>query len=130
MTAAIIGISGGFLLIILFSIFKQFDKKIIYSHILSGIGFLYVGFVWTDARSMVINSLQAVLFVFIAYYGIKKNSSILAAGFFLHGCWDIAYPFFRDPALIPPHYDIFCLSIDFVIGIYILLFKGSFTAKG
>ena len=129
MTAAIIGISGGLLIILLFVILKKFDKRVIYGLILTGIGFLYVGFVWTDLQNLIINSAQAVLFVFIAYYGMQKSIYVLAVGFFLHGIWDITYSLFRDPALIPPHYDLFCLSIDFVMGIYILLFRKQFTVK-
>jgi hypothetical protein len=123
MTSVIIGISSGLLIIILFTLLKQFDKKIIYGLILCGIGFLYVGYVWTDTRAMVINSIQAVLFVFIAYYGIKKQSYILAGGYFLHGTWDIVYHLFQDSSLIPPKYDLFCLSIDFTIGFYLLMIK-------
>lgn len=129
MTAAIIGISLGFVVIFLFEILKQFDKRIIYGLILTGIGFLYVGFVWTNRQDLIINIMQAVLFLFIAYYGTQKNIYLLAAGFFLHGCWDIMYPFWRNPGLIPPHYDLFCLTIDFVMGIYILVFKKHFTVK-
>jgi hypothetical protein len=129
MTPAIIGISSGFLIILVFSILKQFDKKIIYGLILSGIGFLYVGFVWTDLPALIVNSIQAVVFVLLAYYGIKKNLNILAAGYFLHGSWDIAYGFFNEPGLIPPHYDWFCLSIDFTIGIYLAVLNKQLPAK-
>ncbi len=72
MTAAIIGISSGLLIILLFEILKRFDKKIIYGLILCAIGFLYVGYVWMNLQALVINSIQAILFLFIAYYGIKK----------------------------------------------------------
>ncbi len=129
MTAAIIGISLGLLIILFFIILKQFDKTLIYGLILAGIGFLYVGFVWTDMQDLLINSAQAILFVFIAYYGMQKSINILAAGFFLHGVWDITYSLFRDAALIPPNYDLFCLTIDFVIGIYILLYRKKFAVK-
>ena len=129
MTSAIIGISSGLLLILLFSIFKQFDKKIIYGLILSGIGFLYVGFVWTDLQALVVNSIQAVVFLFLAYYGIKRSIYILAAGYFLHGSWDIAYHFINDPGLIPPHYDLFCLSIDFTIGFYLVVLNKRFPTR-
>jgi hypothetical protein len=129
MTSVIIGISGGLLVILLFSILKQFDKKLIYGLILAGIGFLYVGFTWTDVSSLIITALQAVFFLFFAYYGVKRNLYFLAAGYFLHGLWDLAYDFFRLPNLIPPHYDFFCLTIDFVMGIYILAFKKQFTGK-
>jgi hypothetical protein len=129
MTSVIIGISGGLLLILLFSILKQFDKKVIYGLILSGIGFLYVGFTWTDISSLIITALQAVFFLFFAYYGVKRNLYFLAAGYFLHGLWDLAYNFFQLPNLIPPHYDFFCLFIDFLIGIYLLIINKQFPAK-
>jgi len=129
MTAILIGILSGLLIIISFVLLKQFDKKMIYALVLAGIGFLYVGFVWTHLESLVINSIQAVAFVLLAYYGIKKNSYILAAGYLLHGCWDITYGFFRDPGLIPPHYDLFCSSLDFTICIYIIIFRAWFGTK-
>jgi hypothetical protein len=129
MTSAIIGISGGLLIILLFSILKQFDKKVIYGLILSGIGFLYVGFTWTDISSLIITALQAVFFLFFAYYGVKRNLYFLAAGYFLHGLWDLAYDFFRLPNLIPPHYDFFCLTIDFTMGIYLIVLNKQLQAK-
>lgn len=123
MTPVIIGISLGLILILLFNILKQFDKKVIYGLILSGIGFLYVGYTWMDLQALIINAAQAVFFLFLAYYGVKKSLYILAAGYFLHGSWDLAYNLFADSTLIPPHYDLFCLSIDFTIGFYILVIK-------
>ncbi|RAJ15724.1 DUF6010 family protein [Arenibacter echinorum] len=124
-----IGISSGLLIILLFSIVKQLDKKLVYGLILSGIGFLYVGFVWTDIQALVINAIQAVLFLFLAYYGIRKGVHILALGYFLHGCWDVAYNFFSNPGLIPPSYDMFCSSLDFTVSAYILVFNNQFTIK-
>jgi hypothetical protein len=129
MTPIIIGISGGLLIILLFSILKQFDKKVIYGLILAGIGFLYAGFTWTNLQALIINSAQAVFFLLFAYYGIKKSLYILAAGYFLHGSWDLAYDLFPSSNLIPPHYDLFCLSIDFTIGIYILGLNNQFPTK-
>lgn len=120
MIPVIIGISSGLLVILLFVILKQFDKKLVYGQILTGIGFLYVGFTWTDLQALIVTSAQAVYFLIFAYYGVKKNLYILAAGYFLHGSWDIVYSLFPDSNLVPPHYDLFCLSIDFTIGFYIL----------
>ncbi len=127
MTSIIIGISSGFLTILLIGILKHLDKKIVYALILSGIGFLYVGYTWTDISSLIITALQAIFFLFFAYYGVKKNLFFLAAGYFLHGLWDLAYDLFRVPDLLPPHYDLFCLSIDFTIGIYLVILKLRFT---
>ena len=119
MTAIIIGILSGLLVILAFTILKQLDKQTAYGLILSGIGFLYVGFTWTDVASLITNTLQAICFLFIAYYGIKKSLYFLAAGYFLHGIWDLAYNLFPLSNLIPPHYDLFCLSIDFTMGFYL-----------
>jgi hypothetical protein len=123
MNSIIIGILSGILTILVIGLFKQLDKKIIYGLVLSGIGFLYVGFTWSDLRSVIINSIQALSFLFIAYYGIKKSLYLMASGYFLHGIWDLVYDLFPDKHLIPPHYDLFCLSIDFTIGFYLLAIK-------
>ena len=64
MTAALIGISSGLIIILLLSILKKFDKTIIYGLILCAIGFLYVGYVWTDLRAIVINAVQGSGFSF------------------------------------------------------------------
>ena len=129
MTAVAIGVLSGLLTILLVLIFKLIDKKTAYGLILSGIGFLYVGYVWTDLQSLIINSIQAIVFLLLGYYGIKKSIYILAIGYFLHGCWDLTYTFFREASLIPPHYDLFCSSLDFIIGIYILVFRHQFLNK-
>ena len=128
MNAVIIGISSGLAIILLVVLLKQLDKKVIYGLILSGIGFLYVGFVWADSQALVINAIQAIIFLFLGYYGIKKIY-ILAAGYFLHGCWDMLYDFFKAPGLIPPHYDLFCLSLDFTIAFYLLVFNKRVSSR-
>jgi hypothetical protein len=127
MIPVIIGISSGLLTILFIAVMKQWDKTIIYALILSGIGFLYVGFTWTDLQTLIICAIQAIVFLVLAHYGIKKNVVILASGYFLHGCWDIAYGIIKEPGLIPPHYDLFCLSIDFTMGAYILLYRKQFS---
>ena len=129
MTAVAIGIFSGLLTILLVHILKLGDKKVIYGLILAGIGFLYVGFVWRDLQALIIDSIQAIGFLFLAYYGIKKNMKILTLGYFLHGCWDITYRLFQNPALIPPDYDLFCMSLDFTVGIYLLFFGKQFLNK-
>lgn len=129
MTAIIIGISSGLLIILLFTMLKQVEKRVVYGLILSGIGFLYVGFTWTDLQALVVNSIQAIVFLFLAYYGLKNSIYIMAAAYFLHGSWDIAYAFIAAPGLIPPHYDLFCSSLDFTICVYLLAFRKQLLAK-
>ena len=123
MIPVIIGISSGLFVILIIALLKQLDKPIIYGLILSGIGFLYVGFTWSDTKALVITAAQAVFFLFIAWYGIKKSLYILGGGYFLHGIWDLAYNLFSASGLVPPHYDLFCLSIDFTIGAYLLIIR-------
>lgn len=123
MKAAIIGLLGGLATILLFTILKKFNKKIIYGLILACIGFLYVGFTWSDTNLFIINSLQAILFLFIAYFGIVKSINLLIAGYFLHGAWDFLFNYFINTPLMPPHYDWFCLTIDWVIGIYLFMIR-------
>jgi len=57
MTATIIGISSGLLIIFFIGIIKQLDKEMIYGLALAGIGFLYVGFVWSNLQALVVNSI-------------------------------------------------------------------------
>src|ERR1700712_203335 len=121
MYSIIIGISLGLLIILGLRFLKKLDETLMYGLILSGIGFLYVGFTWSDLKSFIITAIQAVVFLFIAYFGVKRSLYILAAGYFLHGLWDLAYDLFPDTHLIPPHYDLFCLSIDFTMGVYLFL---------
>lgn len=123
MIPIIIGISSALLQIFFFEYFKTFDKKIIYGLSLAAIGFLYVGFTWTDIQTVLIATIQAIIFLLIAYYGITKSLYIMAAGYFMHGLWDIAYNLWQDANLIPPHYDWFCLSLDFTVGTYLLILK-------
>lgn len=127
MNALTIGISSGLFIIFLIGKMKRLDKRLLYGIILSGIGFLYVGYAWTDLQALVINSIQAVSFLFLAYYGIMKNIYFLAIGYFMHGCWDIVYHFFNDPGLIPPHYDLFCSSLDFTICLYLIAYRNKIT---
>ena len=121
MIPVIIGIGSGVLVILIILLWKQIDRPIIYGLILSGIGFLYVGFTWSDTKALIITCVQAVFFLFISWYGIKTSLYILAGGYFLHGIWDLLYNLFPGPNLVPPHYDLFCLSIDFTIGAYLLI---------
>ncbi|MFT3678881.1 MAG: DUF6010 family protein [Ferruginibacter sp.] len=123
MIAANIGVLSGLLVILLVSLVKQLNTSLFYGLMLCGIGFLYVGFTWRDTSAVFITSVQAIIFLLIAYYATKKSLPVMALGFFLHGCWDLAYGFFATPGFIPPHYDIFCLTIDFTIGIYLLFLQ-------
>lgn len=123
MIAVIIGIVSGLLVILTIALLKQLHKPTVYGLILSGIGFIYTGFTWTDWVALLVSAVQAVFFLFLSYFGTRKNIGFLIAGYFLHGTWDMAYGLFPSSHLIPPHYDFFCLSIDFTMGLYLLVLK-------
>lgn len=121
MTPILIGIVSGLFLVGALALIKKTEQPIFYGLTLTAIGFLYVGFTWSDFHSFIICCLQALFFVFFSYLGIRKNGYYMAAGYFLHGLWDIGYDLLPLPDLRPPHYDLFCLSIDFTMGIFLVL---------
>jgi hypothetical protein len=130
MNATIIGISASAFTILVFTIFKRLDKNVIYGLILAAIGFLYVGYTWSDISTLIMNLVQALFFLMLAYYGIKKNSYYMIAGYFLHGLWDFMYGHVGDLSLIPPDYDWFCSTYDFIIGFYLLVLKSKLNRNG
>ena len=123
MNASLIGLLSGLVVILIVALFKRFDKTIMYGLILSGIGFLYVGYTWSDITLAITCSVQAIFFLLLGYLGIKRNLYYLIAGYFLHGLWDLMYSHVAGSSLIPPHYDFFCLTIDFTIGFYLFILK-------
>ena len=119
--ALIIGLSLGFVSILISRSVKQLDETTFYGLMLAVIGALYVGFTWTDTTSFIINCIQCFFFGALAYFGIKKSMHFMAAGFMLHGAFDVVYSLFPVPDLRPPHYDVFCISVDWVIGFYLFI---------
>ncbi len=121
MIATLIGISSSVFTILLFTFFKRLDKNTVYGLILMGIGFLYIGYTWTDISTAVLSGVQALFFMSLAYLGIRKSFWFLVAGYILHGMWDFIYPFFANPDLLPPDYDYFCFTYDVIVGVYLLI---------
>lgn len=125
MNALFTGTAAGLVIIFIAWMIKKIDRYSFYALTLCGIGFIYVGFTWRNTEELVISCIQAVLFLFFSYFGMKKGVVFLAIGFFLHGIWDLVFGICSSSGLVPPHYDIFCLTTDFTIGIYLLLSKFS-----
>ena len=120
MLSALIGLAAGLFTILTFRSLKAVNQTILYGVMLSGIGCIYVGFTWSSWEALAVNVLQATVFALIAFLGIKKSKKFIIAGYFLHGIWDLSYGLFFSSTLIPPHYDLFCLVFDFVVGFYLL----------
>ncbi|HCM77729.1 MAG TPA: hypothetical protein DIS90_15205 [Cytophagales bacterium] len=121
MIATLIGISSSLITILIFYFLKRLDKNTIYGLILMGIAFLYIGYTWTNLEVAIISFIQVLFFLPFAYLGIKKNAYYLVAGYFLHGIWDVVYPFLGSPDLLPPDYDYFCITYDVIVALYLLI---------
>ena len=113
MIATLIGISSSLITILIFYFLKRLDKSTIYGLILMGIEVAILSF------------LQASFFLVFAYAGIRTSPYFLVAGYFLHGVWDVVYPFIGSPDLLPPDYDYFCITYDFIVAFYLLLINYS-----
>lgn len=74
--AALIGVSTGLIIILLFVLLKHFDKRIVYSLILTAIGFLYVGYTWTDIMAISLNIVQAIFFFFLHTTELKRTCTL------------------------------------------------------
>lgn len=122
-----LGASIGIISIVLINLLTKTHRLIYYGLVLSGIGFLYVGYTWKDTSQLVITIIQAFAFVLFAFYGVTRSIYILAAGYLLHGLWDVVYNFLTTVQLVPPHYDIFCFTIDFIMGGYLLIYRKRLT---
>jgi Family of unknown function (DUF6010) len=131
MIAALIGLVSSLITILIFTFLKRVDKNTIYGLILLGIGFLYIGYTWSDIDTAILSLLQALFFMVLAYLGIKRSYWYLVAGYFLHGIWDMVYPIVANPELLPPDYDYFCLTYDFIVALYlwILNYRASQNQK-
>ena len=121
MIATLIGLVSSLVTILIFTFLKRVDKNTIYGLILMAIGFLYIGYTWTDFETAILSFMQAMFFMVLAYLGIKRNYWFLVAGYFLHGIWDMIYPLVANPDLLPPDYDYFCLTYDFIVGFYLMI---------
>ena len=121
MIATLIGIVSSLITILIFTFLKRVDKNTIYGLILMAIGFLYIGYTWTDFETPILSFMQAMFFMVLAYLGVKRSYWFLVAGYFLHGIWDMIYPLVANPDLLPPDYDYFCLTYDFIVGFYLMI---------
>ena len=62
--------------------------------------------------------------ILCAFLKLSKSSGIVAALWILHGAYDLTHPLlFANPGA-PLWYPVFCASVDFVIGFYLLWLFG------
>ena len=112
----IIGIILCAIVIIFLEGVRSLDKKLFGAFTLVGIAFIYVGFAWTELRSLIIVTISVVPFVALAYYGQTKSFNLIVLGLLLHGVWDVVFP--RFSSVVPEGYDIFCVTADVILAAY------------
>lgn len=115
MTGFIIGLIATALVIAFVEIFRQIDLKFFASLTLAVIPFIYIGFS-IDPYSLMLTIPGASFFLMFAYWGYKRNYILLVIGLALHGLWDGIFPLVSSVA--PHGYDVFCLTIDFLLALY------------
>ncbi|TAH39890.1 MAG: hypothetical protein EYC69_12340 [Bacteroidetes bacterium] len=118
MIALSIGFITAAAIIAFAEIFKKIDLTFFASLNLAVIPFIYIGFS-IDPHSLMLTIPGASFFLFLAYWGYKKNYMLIVAGLALHGLWDVVFPYVSSVA--PHGYDIFCITIDILLALYFYL---------
>lgn len=111
-----IGIITTVAVIVLLEVLRFLEKRLIGTLTLVGIAFIYIGFTWNDIPSLIFSIFGVAAFFTLSYFGYKNNFILVIIGLALHGFWDLLFPFFGKSA--PEGYDIFCLTIDFLLAFY------------
>ena len=115
MTGFLIGLGTTAAIIAFVEIFRKMDLKLIASMSLAVIPFIYIGFS-IEPKELVLTIPAAGLFLFLAYWGYRKNYLLIVVGLALHGIWDVLFPYISNVA--PHGYDLFCITIDVLLAGY------------
>jgi len=116
MSDIFIGIITSVAIIGLIELLKSFEKRLLGALTLVGIAFIYIGFAWNDALSLIYAMFGVGVFLALSYFGYKKNFIYIILGLILHGIWDLLFPFLSSTA--PDGYGVFCLTVDFLLAAY------------
>jgi hypothetical protein len=96
-----------------------FEKKLLAAFTLAGIPFIYIGFSWGHVPSLMACVAAVAFFVVLAVLGYAKYYVLIPVGLILHGAWDLVFPHYSSS--VPEGYDIFCFTIDIILGVYFFL---------
>lgn len=109
--------------------FTKFEKdSSFYPTVLIVIAFLYVLFAVLDGRRevIIVEIVFALVFSLIALIGFKKSELLVGAGIAAHGLFDFFHHLLVNDAGVPGFWPGFCLSIDLLLGLYIVIIKRKF----
>lgn len=111
-----IGLITTVVVIGLLEVLTFLEKRFVAALTLVGIAFIYIGFSWHDLPSLIYSILAVAVFFTLSYFGYKNKFILIVTGLALHGVWDLLFPFISSSA--PEGYDVFCLTIDFLLAFY------------
>ena len=119
----IFGTLTGLLLIVLISFFPDQISLDIFACLLAFIAAIYIGFVLQSKslKDKILEWIVASSFLILAVIGRTFSPTILAMGYLFHGFWDMIHHPKGIKTEIPVWYPAFCITIDWVIGIYIVI---------
>ncbi|HBG75152.1 MAG: hypothetical protein A2X25_13110 [Chloroflexi bacterium GWB2_49_20] len=119
----IIGIVGAVATVMIASLLPKPMALELLSIVLGGIAFVYFGFVLMDGRKreMFIEFGNIGLTIALALLGLWVAPYWLAAGYLAHGLWDALHHPRGIQTNIPRWYIPFCLTYDWVVAGFILL---------
>ncbi len=128
MIETISGIIAAIVIIVLSQLLSRyFTIKLFAATNLVAIAFIYIGFSLSNnpVRLIVLESVVALAFYFIALMGYARNNKLIGYGIILHGIWDILHhKGILISTVMPNYWPSFCLTIDIIVGLYfILVFK-------
>ncbi len=112
-----------------------FDRdRAFYPTVLIIVGSFYVLFAAMGAsgRTLVIESIFAMVFLLAAVAGFKKSLWIVAAGAVGHGLFDFVHRYFIDNPGVPRWWPGFCASYDVIMGVVLailLVRRASFSGR-
>lgn len=98
----------------------KLNRRTMGALILTGITFIFVGFVPTEFPEILYEGLHAVAFLLIAYYGLTNDKNLIWIGLVLHALWDSGHLYFKADFL-PHGYEVYCIEVDLILALYFYL---------
>jgi len=124
MTEIISGIVVAVAIIIISRLVARFfSTKLFAATVLVAIAFIYVGFSLkgNPVNAIILESVMALVFYFLALIGYTRNPSLIAYGIILHGVWDILHhQSWLVKTDVAAYWPLFCLIVDIIDGAYFL----------
>jgi len=119
---AIKGIAGGGAVIAISLALSKDVAPAFLAVFLGVVAGVYGGFALLDGRrrECLIEICGMALFLLLGMLGLWVSSSFLAAGWLLHGLWDILHHPRAIRTKLVTWYPPLCMAFDFIIGLFIL----------